>query len=83
MMYLFDTHTFLWFDHTPAKLSATVAEICKASERPLYLSTASIWEVQIKVGLGKLRLPRQWSVLVEEQLQEHSRLLPITLDHIY
>ena len=48
MKLLLDTHTFLWWDSEPEKLSRRVLELCQNPENVLILSVASIWEKQIK-----------------------------------
>ncbi len=56
MRFLLDTHVWLWLlgdvDRLPADV---VAALLDADE--LVLSAASVWEVAIKHGLGKLPLP--------------------------
>jgi PIN domain nuclease of toxin-antitoxin system len=45
---------------------------------------ASIWEIQIKVALGKLDLNGDLATTVDIQMNENSiQLLPIELQHIY
>jgi PIN domain nuclease of toxin-antitoxin system len=55
-----DTHVFLWWALTPERLTAPVLTACTDPATTLLLSTASIWEIQIKVGLGKLTLHQPW-----------------------
>jgi PIN domain nuclease of toxin-antitoxin system len=56
MNLLFDTHAFIWWDSKPAKLSARVLTLCHDTTNVLFLSVASVWEMQIKQQLGKLKL---------------------------
>ena len=54
MRLLLDTHTVLWFWWNDPQLSATAKSLmCDAANRKL-VSTASAWEVAIKVSLKKL-----------------------------
>lgn len=57
MQVLLDTHCWLWCIAEPEKLSNRVREIALNSSNELFLSAASIWEISIKVSLGKLPLP--------------------------
>lgn len=83
MICLLDTHTFIWMDSSPQRLSSRVASICQDSDNTLLLSIASIWEIQIKILLGKLTLPTSLSELVQNQIAVNKvRLLPIELKHI-
>lgn len=56
MIYLLDTHVFLWLDAEPAKLSETVTAIVKNPANLLFLSYVSVWEMQVKQQIGKLKL---------------------------
>jgi PIN domain nuclease of toxin-antitoxin system len=51
---LLDTHAFIWWSSEPEKLSKKVLAAFEESGNELTLSVASIWEMQIKVQLGKL-----------------------------
>ena len=81
---LLDTHTFLWWDSKPEKLSALVLALCQNPSVVLYLSLVSLWEIQIKSSLGKLPLPLPLPEIVrDQQAQRNLRLLPITPAHIF
>jgi PIN domain nuclease of toxin-antitoxin system len=81
--YLFDTHTFIWLDSEPAKLSATVAAILQNRQHNLLLSVASAWEMQIKLQLGKLNLQLPLATIIASQRQTNQRdLLPVRLGHV-
>ncbi len=56
MRLLLDTHAFLWWDNEPAKLSRNVLSACFDPQNQLFLSIVSVWELQIKLQLGKLEL---------------------------
>jgi PIN domain nuclease of toxin-antitoxin system len=48
MNLLSDTHTFIWWDGEPAKLSATVDQALSIPANMIFLSVVSVWEIQIK-----------------------------------
>lgn len=56
MKLLLDTHTFIWWDSDPNKLSAKVLALLQDRTNTILLSTVSVWEMQIKSQLGKLKL---------------------------
>lgn len=58
MKLLFDTHTFIWWDSDPSKLSGRVLELLINKDNIRLLSVVSLWEIQIKHQLGKLTLNR-------------------------
>lgn len=53
---LLDTHTFIWWDSDPSKLSARALAFLQDPTSLVLLSVASIWEMLIKLHLGKLKL---------------------------
>ena len=82
MRLLLDTHTFIWWDSDPAKLSPTVLSQCQDSANTLVLSVVSIWEMVIKQNLGKLILATPVKQIVESQIRDNDlEVLPLTLDH--
>lgn len=83
MRYLLDTHTFLWWNKQSTKLSVAVLNLFQDRSNTLLLSLASVWEIQIKIQLGKLSLPAPLVEIIEKQQQANQiELLPITLPHI-
>lgn len=82
MNYLLDTHTFLWFINGDSELSVRAQTLIEDPSNSIYLSVASVWEMAIKVSLGKLAMPSPFTDFVAEQLSENSlRLLEIQLEH--
>jgi PIN domain nuclease of toxin-antitoxin system len=83
MKLLLDTHTFIWWDSDPAKLSPQVLALCSDSTNILLFSVASVWEMQIKSQLGKLTFAHPLNDLIAQQQQiNHLELLEIGLRHI-
>jgi len=57
MKYLLDTHVLIWCaDKRNSKLSANVEKIILDPKNIICISSASLWEIAIKVSLGKLTL---------------------------
>ncbi len=71
MIYLLDTHTFLWFINDDDVLTATARALIEDPESIVYLSIASVWEIAIKVSLGKLELPSPFAEFITQQLREN------------
>jgi PIN domain nuclease of toxin-antitoxin system len=67
---LLDTQCWLWWFLLPERLSGGAREVIAAAREPLYLSAVSSWEIAIKVGLGKLRLPDTPARYVPARLAE-------------
>jgi PIN domain nuclease of toxin-antitoxin system len=84
MKLLLDTHTFLWMDSQPTKLSATAMSLLLDPQNELNLSVASLWEIQIKSMLGKIRLRDPLPHIVADNVQQNGLVaLPITAAHVY
>jgi len=83
MKYLLDTHAFIWLDSDPGKLSPKVATLCADPSNLILLSLASVWEMQIKIQLGKLTLPAPLADTIRNQIKTNQiELLSIELTHI-
>ncbi len=83
MKLLLDTHTFIWWDSEPAKLSPQVLALCQDRTNSLLLSVASVWDMQIKLQLGKLKLNLPLVEIIESQQQRNNiEVLPVALAHV-
>ncbi len=83
MKLLLDTHAFLWFLMGDSRLGEEARTGIVQGESEVLLSTASLWEIAIKVSLGKLRLARPFADLIPAQIDANGfRLLGITLEHV-
>jgi PIN domain nuclease of toxin-antitoxin system len=83
MRLLLDTHVLLWFliDHPKLSAIAKAALIDPANER--WLSPISLFEIAIKVRIGKLPLHTPFAALFPSQLTaNHIQLLPLEISHI-
>jgi PIN domain nuclease of toxin-antitoxin system len=84
MDYLLDTQAFLWADAEPAKLSAQARAVMADPANRLFLSVASVWEMQIKNQLGKLPLRLPLEQLIEEHVSHGSLVTwQVGLSHVY
>ena len=82
MRLLLDTHTLFWSADDPVKLSAAALAAIQDPANDRLLSAATIWELGIKVGLGKivLSLPyRQWMDKAIADLK--LAILPVTVEY--
>ncbi|MCW5904754.1 MAG: hypothetical protein KIT64_04120 [Chitinophagaceae bacterium] len=55
MKYILNTHTFIWANSFPEKLSPLALKTIENNAANLYLSAASVWEIAIKINNGKLQ----------------------------
>ncbi|HEU0186898.1 MAG TPA: type II toxin-antitoxin system VapC family toxin [Gallionellaceae bacterium] len=56
MIYLLDTHAFLWAAFSPGKLSSKVKSEIRSAENGVCVSTITFWEISLKFALGKIEL---------------------------
>ncbi|QRZ14415.1 type II toxin-antitoxin system VapC family toxin (plasmid) [Paracoccus methylovorus] len=77
MRLLLDTHIVLWAMLDDARLPAGLRETIAQSET-LCISAATVWEVAIKSGLGKLAVPAD---LFIRAASAGAQSLPITWEH--
>lgn len=83
MKLLLDTHAFIWWATEPEKLSPKAQGSFVDASNSLLLSVVSIWEMQIKSQLGKLRLNLPLRELIESQRQTNSlQVLSVELEHV-
>ena len=82
MKALLDTHTFLWAISGNEKLSRRAEQIF-VGPSDLWLSVASLWEILIKVQIGKFALPvPAGPYLVKKLAENRIETLPVRLDHV-
>jgi PIN domain nuclease of toxin-antitoxin system len=79
---LLDTHTLFWSIDDPSKVSARALAALQDPANSRLLSAATVWEIAIKVGQGKLKLSmpyRQWlETAIADLVLE---ILPITVEY--
>jgi PIN domain nuclease of toxin-antitoxin system len=82
MNLLLDTHAFLWFIAGNSSLSRKARVAIEDENNRILLSVASLWEIAIKVSLGKIRLSEPFDTLIPEQLTANGiELLDTSVDH--
>jgi PIN domain nuclease of toxin-antitoxin system len=83
MKLLLDTHIFIWWADQPEKLSPAALSALEDEANELLLSVASVWEMQIKIQLGKLKLSLPLKELVKTQQQTNDiTISPVELTHV-
>ena len=80
MRLLLDTHAFLWFIMGDSKLSTTARNAIEDPGNEKLVSAGSIWEIAIKVSLGKLILAEPFPILIPRELSGNGfPILPLSL----
>lgn len=78
MPYLLDTHSLIWFFEGNSKLPDSARQIICTPENIIYLSVASLWEMAIKISIGKLTLSQPLEKVIERLPEESISLLDIS-----
>jgi PIN domain nuclease of toxin-antitoxin system len=77
-----DTHVFIWSYRAPESLSHNALQALSDPANNLFLSVASIWEIQIKIQIGKIEFDDPLSkILEEQQLVNGINFMPIEISH--
>ena len=84
MRLLADTRTLLWSIGAPDRLSRRAGEVLTDPRNRVWFSTVSLWEIAIKLNLGRLELASDWRDLVESgRSQLHAGWLTLKPRHCH
>jgi PIN domain nuclease of toxin-antitoxin system len=84
MRLLLDTHALIWWVSSSEQLPKKVLDLLEDADNRLFLSVASIWEMQIKCQNGKLELGKPLAQLVSnQQVSNGLKILLVEPSHIY
>ena len=82
MRLLVDSHALIWYVDQDHLLSPPSHAAITDASNDLLLSAGSIWEIGIKVGLGKLVLSQSYKLWMTQAINDLGiTVLPITVDH--
>ncbi len=80
MNYLIDTHALIWFLNGDEELSENAKKCMEEKSSINFVSIASLWEIAIKISLGKLELNAPYNKLAEQLEKNNFQVLPITFE---
>lgn len=82
MKLLLDTHVWLWWNTEPERLAPGFVRQIENPRNEVFLSAASIWEMAIKRGLGRLPVPEPVATYVARRLESDAvAALPVSAAH--
>lgn len=82
MNLLLDTQALLWFILSDPRLSRKAQDSIVETEAMIFVSPASLWEIAIKISLGKYKLPGTFQQFWNNQLDINDfTLLPVSIAH--
>ena len=82
MKYLLDTHTLIWLIEASSKISSEIKEALRFPGNSVYLSSASLWEIAIKTGLGRLDLKKPFEKLLIDLKSTNIVILQIENEYL-
>ena len=82
MELLLDTHALIWFLDGDDSTSVKVKREIENLENSKIVSIASIWEIAIKISLGKLRFSNGFTHFLNLLEENGFEILPITFEHV-
>ena len=75
---LLDTHTFLWFIDGNDNLSPKALENIENENAQNFISIVSLWEIAIKLSLGKLEVNIPFKQIEDAVFKNNFQILPIS-----
>jgi PIN domain nuclease of toxin-antitoxin system len=82
MKYLLDTHALIWFLEGDERLSSKAKNIVCNDDAVIYVSIVSLWEMAIKISLGKLELSQSLEQIIAKLPQQSMTVLSVQPIHV-
>ncbi|TAJ80763.1 MAG: type II toxin-antitoxin system VapC family toxin [Gallionellaceae bacterium] len=82
MKLLLDTHILLWYLEGHPNLPETQRQQIEDRRNQVAVSAVSLWEMTIKIAIGKLDLMDDLATVENTLLQQGIRILPIQTAHL-
>jgi PIN domain nuclease of toxin-antitoxin system len=82
MEILLDTHALIWFVNGVNQLPDKSIRLIKDLNTKCFVSVASIWEIAIKISLGKLDLNGGFDDIAKLLKRYDIEILPLTFEHL-
>lgn len=80
--FLLDTHVLLWFMSGAEQISSQSKRLILDNNNRCFISIASLWEMAIKIKIGKLNLSFELKELATHLLNNQFEMLPISFEHV-
>lgn len=81
MKFLLDTHILIWFLNGEQQLSENTKTVIENPANDNIISIASIWEIAIKISLGKFKFEKGFTHFLKMIEDNGFDILPITFEH--
>jgi PIN domain nuclease of toxin-antitoxin system len=81
MRYLLDTHAVIWLFEDSPQMPSEIKELVKCPENEIYIHSVSLWEMAIKLDLGKLKLQLTLEELISDIKKSDFEILQIESEY--
>lgn len=83
MKYLLDTQAFLLILSQSSQVGSRAKKVVLDHHSEVFLSVASVWEMVIKISIGKLKLKASLQTMVQSAVTTGGfQILPIQVEHL-
>jgi len=65
MVYLLDTHAVIWMAENSPSMPLAIKQIIGNSHNKIGISSVSLWEIAIKLSIGKLKISMSLKELID------------------
>ncbi len=83
MKYLLDTQCIIWFLEGNPRLPEKTKEIIIDTGNDIYYSCVSVWEITIKISIGKLKLKHTLQEIIKKLEHENIQFLNYKHDYVF
>jgi PIN domain nuclease of toxin-antitoxin system len=77
-LFLLDTHTLIWFLDNDLRLPPSAKKQIESAES-VFVSIVSIWEIAIKINIGKLKLKTDFQAIEQNLVAQDISILEINI----
>jgi PIN domain nuclease of toxin-antitoxin system len=82
MNLLLDTHSFIWFVENDSRLPENIKKEIEKPNNNIFVSIASLWEITIKISIGKLTTKAVIDKIIEQVADNGFEIVPILPEHL-
>ncbi len=82
MRVLVDTHALIWYLEGHKSLSRSKREVIINPANEVFVSTVSLWEIAIKISVGKLKLKTSLTDVLNQLAIQSIEILTIAPGHV-
>ncbi|MEM7548606.1 MAG: type II toxin-antitoxin system VapC family toxin [Bacteroidota bacterium] len=82
MKYLIDTHILLWYILGDKRLKPKYIHLIDNDQNGIFISSVSIWEIALKLSIGKLKLTTNFKELIHYLDENDFKILEYDSDDL-